>query len=64
MLSIEVDIPKPSQYVPNLKVDEIALATNQAYRSKTRNGVGYPLNMDTLLDLLEVSTVWEDIEEP
>jgi hypothetical protein len=64
MLSIDAEIPKPSRYVPNLKVDEIALAANQAYRSNTRNALGYPVDMDRLLDLLELSTVWEDIEEP
>ena len=64
MLSIDVEIPKPSRYVPNLKVDEIALAANQAYRSNSRNALGYPVDMERLLDLLEVSTVWDDIEEP
>jgi hypothetical protein len=64
MLSINIEIPKPSRYVPNDKVDEIALETNKAYRTKGRNNSGFPVDMDRFLDLLEVSTVWEDIEEP
>jgi len=64
MLLIEAEIPKPSRYVPNSKVDEIALAANKAYRSTGGNAMGFPVDMDRFLDLLEVSTVWEDIQEP
>jgi hypothetical protein len=64
MLPVDAEIPNPSRYVPNLKVDEIALAANKAYRTKSGNALGFPVDMDRFLDLLEVSLVWEDIEEP
>ncbi len=64
MLLIEAEIPKPSRYVPNAKLDEIALAANKAYRTTSGNAMGFPVDMDRFLDLLEVSTVWEDILEP
>jgi hypothetical protein len=64
MLPINTEIPKASRYVPNVKIDEIALEANRAYRSKSGTKLGFPIDMDRFLDLLEVSTVWEDIEEP
>jgi hypothetical protein len=64
MLPVNIEIPKPSRYVPNNRVDEIALETNKAYRAKSENKHGFPVDMERLLDLLEVSTIWEDIEEP
>lgn len=61
---LEIEIPKPSRYNSNLKVDEIALEANRAYRAKVGNKLGFPVNMERFVDLLEVSTLWEDIEEP
>jgi hypothetical protein len=64
MLTLDIEIPNASRYVSNVKVDEIALAANLAYRSKSENKRGFPVDMERFLDLLEVSTVWEDIDEP
>jgi hypothetical protein len=64
MLRIDAEIPKPSRYVPNSRVDEIALAANKAYRTQIGQTTGFRIDMDRFVDLLEVSTVWEDIQEP
>lgn len=61
---LEIEIPKPSRYNSNLKIDEIALEANRAYRAKIGNELGFPIDMERFVDLLEVSTLWEDIEEP
>jgi IrrE N-terminal-like domain len=64
MLELKIVAPDPSRYLPNEKVDEIALAVNRAYREADKDKPGFPVHMDRLVDLLEVSTVWEDIDEP
>jgi hypothetical protein len=64
MLLIEAEIPRPSRYVSNLQIDDIALEANRAYRAKTNSLAGFPVDVDRMLDLLEVSTVWEELEEP
>lgn len=64
MLTLDIEIPRPSRYVSNDTVDEIALAANRAYREQTGNARGYPVDMDRFIDLLEVSILREEIEEP
>lgn len=64
MLTLNIEVPKPSRYVSNATVDEIALEANRAYREKTGNRHGFPLDMERFIDLLEVSILREDIEEP
>lgn len=64
MLSLDLDIPEPSRYVSHETVDEIALACSRAYRAQCGDGRGYPVNMDRFIDLLEISVLWEEIEEP
>ena len=64
MLTIDIEVPKPSRFVSHDTVDEVALACNRAYRVQSSNKRGYPVNMDIFIDLLEISTLWEDIEEP
>lgn len=64
MLSVEIEVPDPSKYVSDAKVDEIALVYTQAYRAKGQNKASFPVNMDRFVDLLEVSMLWEKIEEP
>lgn len=64
MLDLDIEIPTPSRYVSNATVDEIALEANRAYRSKSGNARGFPVNMEKFVDFLEVSTLWEDIDEP
>lgn len=64
MLSVEIEIPKPSQYVPHSKIDEIALAYCEAYRSKRKADWQSPMDMERLVDLLEVPLLCDEIEEP
>jgi len=64
MLLVEIEISDPSKYVSDAKVDEIALAYNQAYRERGQNKAGFPVDMERFVDLLEVSMLWEEIEEP
>lgn len=64
MLDLEVEVPKPSRFVSHDAVDEVALACNRAYRAQSNNKLGYPVDMDLFIDLLEVSMLWEEIEEP
>lgn len=64
VLTLDVEVPKPSRYVSHDAVDEVALACNRAYRAQSGNKRGYPVDMDILIDLLEISTLWEEIEEP
>lgn len=64
MLTINIEVPKPSRYVSHDTVDEIALEANRAYRNKVSDKVGFPVDMERFIDLLEVSILREDIEEP
>lgn len=64
MLELNIIVPDPSRYLPHEKVDEIALVVNRAYRETDKNKLGFPIHMDRLVDLLEVSTLWEEIDEP
>src|SRR5262245_57106171 len=64
MFEIDIEIPTPSRYVSNVKVEEIALEANRVYRSYTGKKLGYPIDMERFLELLEVGMLWEDIEEP
>lgn len=64
MITINIDVPKPSRYVSHETVDEIALEANRAYREKVGSKTGFPVDMERFIDLLEVSILREDIEEP
>lgn len=64
MLSDGLDVPAPSQFVSHEVVDEIATRCNQAYRARNNSKPNYVVDMDRFLDLLEVSTLCEEIEEP
>lgn len=64
MLTINIEVPKPSRYVSHETVDEIALEANRAYREKVGDKRGFPVDMDRFIDLLEVSILREDIDEP
>jgi hypothetical protein len=64
MLTLDIEIPKPSRYVSHEVVDQIALAYNRAYRAQSGNDRGYPVAIDRFIDLLEISMLWEEIEEP
>jgi hypothetical protein len=64
MLSYGLEVPAPSQFVSHEVVDEIAAPCNQAYRAQINSRPNYVVDMDRFLDLLEVSTICEDIEEP
>lgn len=63
-LTLDMEVPTPSQFVKHAVVDEIALACNKLYRERNPDHRGKPLDPDHFIDLLEISTVWEDIEEP
>jgi hypothetical protein len=64
MLKIHVEIPIPSRFVKHDVIDDIALAYNRAYREQVRDNAGHPVDVEQLIDLLEVSFLWEDVEEP
>lgn len=64
MLTDGIEVPAPSRFVSHEAVDEIATQCNQAYRAKSKNEPGYPVDMDRFLDLLEVPVLREEIEEP
>ena len=63
-LPLEINVPTPSRFVKHAVVDDIALACNKLYRERNPEQHGTPLDTDLFVDLLEISTVWEDIEEP
>jgi len=63
-LTLNIDVPTPSRFVKHALVDDIALACNKLYRERNPNQHGASLDPDLFIDLLEVSTAWEDIEEP
>ena len=64
MLTLDIEIPKPSRYVSHEAVDEIALACNRAYRAQSGNDPSFPVDMNRFIDLLDISMLWEEIEEP
>ncbi len=64
MLTDGIEVPAPSRFVSNEKVDEIATRCNQAYRTRRKGNPGYPVDMDRFIDLLEVPVIREEIEEP
>jgi len=63
-LALDIEVPTPSRFVKHAVVDDIALACNRLYRERHPEQHGSPLDTDLFVDLLEISTVWEDIEEP
>ena len=63
-LALDIDVPTPSQFVSHAVVDDIALACNRLYRQHHPNQHGTLVDTDLFIDLLEISTLWEDIEEP
>jgi len=63
MLSIDIEVPPPSRFVPDDQIDEIALAYNQAYRVSS-NKASFPVDIDRFIDRLEIPVSWEEIEEP
>ncbi len=63
-LTLDIDVPTPSRFVSHAVVDDVALACNRLYRERNPNKSGTPLDTDLFIDLLEISTLWEDIEEP
>lgn len=64
MLTDGIDIPAPSRYVSHETVDEIATKCNQAYRMLSKNKLGFSIDVDKLIDLLELNTMWEEMDEP
>ena len=64
MLAIGLDIPKASRYVSHRIVDDLALEANRQFRLKAHNKQTLALDVEAFLDFLELSVVWEDIEEP
>ncbi len=64
MLLVEIEAPSPSKIVPHAKVDEIALAFSSAYRAKGKIKQEFPIDMERFIDLLEVSLLCDEIEEP
>lgn len=63
-LTLDINVPTPSQFVSHAIVDDIALACNRLYRQRHPNQHGTSVDTDLFIDLLEISTLWEDIEEP
>lgn len=64
MLDLNLQVPKASRYVSHDTVDRIALEANRAYRTRSDNKNGFPVDMELFVDLIEVSLVWDAIEEP
>lgn len=64
MLTDGIEVPAPSRFISNEKVDEIATQCNQAYRIRGKGNPGYPVDIDRFIDMLEVSVLREEIEEP
>ena len=61
---IDIEVPNPSRYTRHERVDEIALVYNQAYRSMSGTAVGFPVEMEHFIDLLDLSILWDSVEEP
>ena len=64
MLALGIDVPRPSQYVSHKTVDDLALESVRLFRSKHPQRQHSWIDTEAFLDYLEISTVWEDIEEP
>jgi hypothetical protein len=64
MLRIQVTVPPPSQYLKYDEIDTIATQYNKAYREQSGNQQGHPVDVEQLIDLLEISVLHDDIEEP
>jgi IrrE N-terminal-like domain len=64
MIEIYIDVPIPSRFNTDSRIDEIALAYNRAYRAAVENTAGFPLDMDRFIDRMEIPVNWEKIDEP
>jgi hypothetical protein len=64
MLKIHIEVPTPSRFVKHDVIDDIALACNKAYREQVKDNAGHPVDVEQLIDLLGVSFLCEDVEEP
>jgi hypothetical protein len=64
MLTVRAEIPDPSQFVKHDTIDGIAMEYSKAYREQGNKKAGYPVDAELLTDLLEISVLWEDVEEP
>lgn len=64
MLTIRIEIPDPSQFVKHEVIDGIAMEYSRAYQEQGGQKARYPIDAELLTDLLEISVLWEEIEEP
>jgi hypothetical protein len=64
MLKINAEVPIPSRFVKHDVIDDIALAYNRTYREQAKDNAGHPVDVEQLIDLLGVSFLCEDVEEP
>src|SRR5262249_1264186 len=64
MLSVEIEIPKPSPKVSHDVVETISTAYNRAFREKSPAHKGKLLDVDRLVDFLEISMLEEERDEP
>lgn len=64
MIAHGVEIPKPSPKIFHETIDLIALQLNKDFRSQCDNRNGFPLDADRFVDWMELSTLWDNLEEP
>ena len=64
MRALGIDVPHASRYVSNKIIDDIAQNAVQVFRSKNPERQGSAVDVEAFVDLLEVSLLWDDIEEP
>lgn len=64
MLALGIDVPLASRYVSNKTIDDLALEAVQVFRSKNPDRQGSATDVEAFIDLIEVSMLWDYIEEP
>lgn len=65
MNKLQIEIPKPSQYVSHKQVEEIATEMNKRYRVELNHPNGHIVDVMRFIDeCLRINIIWEEIEEP
>jgi len=64
MISHQILIPEPSPKLLHEKIDLLALQFSQTFRSQCNNKNGFPFDADRFVDWIEISTEWDNLNEP